>query len=632
MSIAPLHHHHARLHAKAVDLTEKDLYRSPHEYSEVADYQTLEGCLKQFSKYSRRVPAPAPDTNREADNFPPHLPNVPPGQEPSPFDPAALAETQVMLSKPDDYKEFAPDPSVDTMRQIEDHCRRMRDIHAGRAIKNMYHNPNIGDREDWYSDAVFAQQSFTGVNPTTIFVAPQRWVDEFTQAARLQNNSLVEKLIAERAANKSLLVQDCSYFRSAAGVSEDADMVSIDGKKRLCAPVCLFNLEDSGKLHPLAVIIDWRGSLDKSVAIFNHRLNSLDKQDEQNQWAWRFAKTCVNSADWARHEIVIHLVNTHLVEEAIMLGADGILSNDHIVRQLLKPHWDVTRPVNTLARGILVPAVILQLAGVSATQLFTFLNTAYYTFDFVGQMVPNDLKARGFPTTEEELKKPKYHNYGYARNIVKTWDCLRKFVSTALTTHYEGSDSKVAADTELQRFCARMVSTEGANLKSFPASIKTLEGVIDMVTMCIHIATAQHSAVNYLQEYYQVFVANRPSGIYRPLPKTIEELNQFTERDLVNSLPIKATQDRQTSSDYLISAQLPYLLSFPAPTDLTITTYAENESRSKDKNIASAALQFREDLDKLGVDLREISLTLDDHLRLRYRVLDPELTATSIII
>jgi len=177
-----------------------------------------------------------------------------------------------------------------------------------------------------------------------------------------------------------------------------------------------------------------------------------------------------------------------------------------------------------------------------------------------------------------------------------------------------------------------MVNKDVANLKSFPSSIHTLESCIDMVTMCIHIATAQHSAVNYLQEYYQVFVPNRPSGIYRPLPKTIQELNQFTERDLVHSLPIKATETKATSLDWLISAQLPFLLNFPAPTDLTITTYAENETRSTNKNIASAALRFRQDLDKLGVELREISLTLDDHLRMRYRVLDPELTATSIII
>ena len=57
----------------------------------------------------------------------------------------------------------------------------------------------------------------------------------------------------------------------------------------------------------------------------------------------------------------------------------------------------------------------------------------------------------------------------------------------------------------------------GANLKSFP-TLSTVNELVDCVTMCIHIASPQHMAVNYLQNYYQSFVVNKPACMYRPLP------------------------------------------------------------------------------------------------------------------
>ena len=38
---------------------------------------------------------------------------------------------------------------------------------------------NIGYLADWYSDARFAQQRLSGVNPSTIETAPPRWVKAY---------------------------------------------------------------------------------------------------------------------------------------------------------------------------------------------------------------------------------------------------------------------------------------------------------------------------------------------------------------------------------------------------------------------------------------------------------------------
>lgn len=108
-------------------------------------------------------------------------------------------------------------------------------------------------------------------------------------------------------------MQDYSYFRDAAGLDPTAiikcefDEPEEKDKKNKsyrygCAAVCLFYLDDKGQLYPLAIVIDWRGSAEKSVTIYNRELikrkdvRSGNKKQVQNQkitdeahdWAWRY--------------------------------------------------------------------------------------------------------------------------------------------------------------------------------------------------------------------------------------------------------------------------------------------------------------------------------------------------------
>ena len=61
-----------------------------------------------------------------------------------------------------------------------------------------------------------------------------------------------------------------------------------------CAPIVIFQLHCDGRLHPLAITIDYKGSLDKSITVFNRRLTPDEESeiDEKDDWAWRYAKTC----------------------------------------------------------------------------------------------------------------------------------------------------------------------------------------------------------------------------------------------------------------------------------------------------------------------------------------------------
>ncbi|PPQ96160.1 hypothetical protein CVT26_004795 [Gymnopilus dilepis] len=492
---------------------------------------------------------------------------------------------------------------------------------------DMYFSKNVGLRDDWYTDEVFGQQQFTGTNPTTIKIAPRKWIESFKKAANIQRKADVVKVLNEDAGN--IFVQDYSDFRQFMGMPSRAELKN--GDRHGCAAVALFRLEAEGKLHPLAIVLDYKGSMEASVTIFNWRINSNMTRDQERDWPWRYAKMCAQVSDWMRHEVAIHLVNTHLVEEVIIVAAHRTLNSSHIVFQLLEPHWATTLPLNKAARETLVPKIINRMTGCTADQTYRFLNASFDDFDWTGLYIPNDLKKRGFPTTVEELDGLKYHNYGYARNILRMWHILRSFVTTVLKGAYPGGDGQVAGDLALDALCQEVRSFNGGRLSSFPASLKTLDDLIDFVTMCIHIASPQHTAVNYLQQYYQTFVPNKPSALYKQLPRSLDELNEFEEVDLLLALPLHQPKD------WLLMAQVPYLLSFEVPDESTILSYAmaTSDHRARQRGvpeiIKNAAQKLKDDLESFIPVVEENSRQLDDQ-KTPYLVLDPSKTAISILI
>jgi hypothetical protein len=146
--------------------------------------------------------------------------------------------------------------------------------------------------------------------------------------------------------------------------------------------------------------------------------------------------------------------------------------------------------------------------------------------------------------------------------------------------------------------------------------------------MCIHIAAPQHTAVNYLQQYYQTFVPNKPSALHTPLPRSLAELQNYTENDMLLALPIHKPRD------WLLMAQVPYLLSFEAAEESTILHYATTtaHSRSVPEVIRHAAKALKSDLEEFIYTTVQYSKELDDHAKTPYLVLDPGKTAISILI
>ncbi|MCJ1309271.1 hypothetical protein MMC25_002930 [Agyrium rufum] len=517
---------------------------------------------------------------------------------------------------------------------IADVERYQRGERRKKVFNDVFDRPNVGDLEDWFTDERFSQQTLTGTNPMSITVVTKEWLTVFQTAAATQANHDMSRFL-EQTHKDSLYMLDYSYYRHVVGLQPSDPIKSVyqeNGKDQWrhgCASVSLFHLGEEGKLRPIGIIIDWKGSLENSVLIFNKHVGGTDFRTQHDDWPWRYAKTCVQVSDWMKHEVVVHLVNTHMIEESTIVAAHRTLPPTHPVYKLLYPHWTKTLALNAAARASLVPLVIVEIIGFEPAQAYQFIKDAYYNFDFKGSYVPTDLASRGFPVNE--LSSRKFHNYGYARCIYSMWYKIRSYVSENLSIHYE-SDEAVKINPEIKAWYEECRSEKGARIKNFPI-IETLEELTDAVTMCIHLASPQHTSINYLQSYYQCFVLNRPSSLYTPPPTSLANLANYTEADFIDALPMN--HPRQ----WLLSAHLPYLLSFKPGDRESLISYAYSKWRlyyaktePGDQKTMQAAEKFFYALQSSAQEFKDISQDLDDADVIPYEVLDPTWNAVSIVI
>ena len=307
-----------------------------------------------------------------------------------------------------------------------------------------------------------------------------------------------------------------------------------------------------------------------------------------------------------------------------------------MVLQLLYPHWQKTLALNAAARSTLVPYVINAIVGFSKEQEDRFTLDAFYKFDFQGRYVPEDLRRRGFPP--ENLDKPRSRNYVWARCIHSMWLKIREYVKNMLSLAYPqpDADAKVASDPYVRDWCQAMQKDPapkdgGAGLKSFP-SIRTLDQLIDAVTMCVHIASPQHTSINYLQNYYYAFVVNKPPSLYAQPPTSRAALMGYSEKDLVQALPMNHPKD------WLLSSHISYLLSFKPGDKESLISYANSKYHvykgkhgDDDKRIAEYAHLFYTALSDSEVEFNRYARDAFDASVIKYDVLSPSWNAVSIL-
>lgn len=377
-------------------------------------------------------------------------------------------------------------------------------------------------------DLTFARMRVAGPNPV--------WIERVTElpdhfpvpeahfvAAMGDGDSL-----AAAAAQGRLYLAD---YRALDGV--ECGTFQSGAQKYLAAPLALFAVPEANqadrRLRPVAIQCQQTPGPDNPVF------------GPKDGVAWKMAKTAVQTADGNCHQAVAHLGWTHLVVEPFVVAARRHLSDHHPLMVLLLPHFEGTLPINeSAATNLIAPG-----GGVDYVMSPNIETSrkiaagAVAGWDFDGKMLHADLKARGVDDADA------LPVYPYRDDALLVREALHAWVGGYLRLYYPGGDGDVAADAELQAWCAEVGSQTGGRIKGFGTGggIPSLAYLIEAITHLIFTGSAQHAAVNFPQWELMSYAPNLPLANFRAAPTS----TAVTEADYLDMLPPMDTALMQTS-------------------------------------------------------------------------------------
>lgn len=215
------------------------------------------------------------------------------------------------------------------------------------------------------------------------------------------------------------------------------------------------------------------------------------------QWGWEMAKQVVQVADGNYHELFAHLARTHLVIEAVAVATQRHLAEVHPIWALLVPHFEGTLFINNAAANSLIAAngPIDHIFGGTITSSQLAASDDRLAFDFARSMLPVELAARNVnnPATLPD--------YPYRDDALLVWQAIREWAGEYVAIYY-ANDAAVTGDTELAAWATALAGA--GRMKGFPA-ITTRDALVDVCTMVMFTASAQHAAVNFPQRAIMEF-------------------------------------------------------------------------------------------------------------------------------
>ncbi|KAG5219791.1 lipoxygenase [Salix suchowensis] len=373
-------------------------------------------------------------TWNHSDNFPPHLAIIPedigvPSHKI--FSIVRLVQTLLIVSGIQFDEGLAPGPQQNTMGWIKD----------------TFNEPNIG-LGTIGNRSVFAQQFFTGPNPRNH--PRQRHVDEGIHRGGSVPSKAEVIALFRSAFPDSFYVQDFSNFqRTARGMVVRQSRCSTSHQTpsspttRAAWPP-LFSTNASIPLTVWTKRTTGHGAMPKRVS---------------------FPQT-------ALHEIIIHLNNTHLVEEAVIVVCS--------VRSPIRHRFSAsgTHPVpQPLAAVSSFPTSLSPSPG-SAPPYLPVCWACVHQLRLESLVRPNGPEGISPHRLDDNNSTTTR-----TRRILRHVDDIEE-VCVILTAPW--------LRMRISRIGAMKCDREGAGMKNFPKSISTPDDLIDMVTMCIYITASQH--------------------------------------------------------------------------------------------------------------------------------------------
>jgi arachidonate 15-lipoxygenase len=319
--------------------------------------------------------------------------------------------------------------------------------------------------------------------------------------------------------------------------------------KYVWQPIALFAVPPGGaSLMPVAIQC---GQDADEWPIFTPSVIAAD------QWGWEMAKLIVQIADGNYHELVAHLGRTHLVIEAVAMATHRHLATVHPIWALLVPHFEGTLFINEAAATSLIapqgPIDHIFAGTIQSTQGLAV--AARLEFDFTAKMLPQDLAARGVGPGSALADFP------YRDDALLVWEAIHAWVKGYVELYY-ASDADVTGDGELAAWAA-CLATE-AKLGGV-GPMTTRAGLVDVCTMTLFTASAQHAAVNFPQKDIMAFApavtgagwqsapplqhGQDKSGWLAMMPPMTLALEQLNVLQLLGSLHYRPLGDYR-STDY----------------------------------------------------------------------------------
>ncbi|WP_369052570.1 lipoxygenase family protein [Burkholderia gladioli] len=374
--------------------------------------------------------------------------------------------------------------------------------------------------DHFHRDDVFARLRVSGQNPVLI-----QGVSELPAKFPLTDQQYRQVMgnaddLSAAARERRLYLLD--YVDNRALATSGPVSKLLTGKGYAFAPIALFaRPRGAESLVPVAIQC---GQDPANHPIFL----PAPASDESAYWAWQQAKTVVQNAEENYHEMYVHLARTHLVSEAFAMATNRNLPPAHPLHPLLMPHFEGTLFINEGAALALLPNVPLgfinTLFAAPIPRIAAEIAADRLAFDFYEHMLPRELANRKIDNPYD------LPDYPYRDDGMLIWNAIRRWVGEYVGVYYL-SDSAVINDYELAAWTKDVAGS--GRVKGF-VTIQSRQQLIDVLTLVIFNASAQHAAVNFSQPDYCLYAPALSALSCAPAPTSI---NGQSRRDWEAMLP-----------------------------------------------------------------------------------------------
>ncbi|KAK2892386.1 hypothetical protein Q8A67_012374 [Cirrhinus molitorella] len=440
--------------------------------------------------------------------------------------------------------------------------------------------------QDWNKDEMFGYQFLNGCNPVMIKKCMQL-PDKFPVTHEMVKGSLKRgHTLQEELQAGNIYIVDYEILQGVPASRKD---------RYLTAPICLLYKNELDQMMPIAIQLSQTPGEMSPIFL-----------PSDNEYDWMLAKMWVKSSDFNLHQLVTHLLKTHLLSEVFEIAVYRQLSAVHPVYKLLMPHVRFTIAINAEARENLISddGIISKVGSISGAGMETLMQKAMGALTYKSLCFPEDIKARGM----EDV--PKYY---YRDDGMKIWETINCFVSDVVKIYYD-SDEAVQKDVEIHGFIKDVVFGLN-NSDNFPKSLESREQLIEYLTVVIFTASAQHAAVNFGQFDWYGWIPNGPSTMHKQPP---QQKDQVDVKYIMESLP-----DRRTSSKLLGTV---WALTRTEPNERFLGMYPD--MYFTEQPVEEAIKTFQHNLEEVKNTIK----SRNEELTLAYCYLSPDKIPNSVAI